>query len=132
MNSLIVYILIIDDDPDDHFLLRKAISQAIPQAIVESVYDGSEALQFLENCTALPSLIFLDLNMPIVSGTSTIKLIRQNENFTKLPIVVLTTSNRDTDEQESLKLGANDFYSKPFNQEDLVKIVEKVKEKWLS
>src|SRR5215207_5907573 len=97
LNTIVLYILIIDDDVDDHFLLRKAINQVVPQAIVESLYDGSEALQFLENCTALPNLIFLDLNMPIVSGMNTIKLIRQNESLSKIPIAILTTSTRDWD-----------------------------------
>lgn len=131
LNNIAVYLLIIDDDPDDHFLLRKAIDATIPQAIVESLYDGSEALQFLENCTTLPSLIFLDLNMPVVSGTSTIKLIREKDYLADLPIIVLTTSNSERDRTESMKLGANAFYSKPFNQQDLVAIVEEVKEKWL-
>ncbi|MBL7932255.1 MAG: response regulator [Bacteroidia bacterium] len=131
LNNIAVYLLIIDDDADDHFLLRKAIDATIPQAIVESLYDGSEALQFLENCTTLPNLVFLDLNMPVVSGTSTIKLIREKDYLKDLPIIVLTTSNSERDRTESMKLGASDFYSKPFNQHDLVKIVEEVKEKWL-
>ena len=131
LNNIAVYLLIIDDDSDDHFLLRKAIDATIPQAIVESLYDGSEALQFLENCTTLPNLIFLDLNMPVVSGTSTIKLIREKDYLANLPIIVLTTSNSERDRTESMKLGASDFYSKPFNQQDLVKIVEEIREKRL-
>lgn len=130
-NDIAVYLLIIDDDADDHFLLRKAIDATIPQAIVESLYDGSEALQFLENCTTLPNLIFLDLNMPVVSGTSTIKLIREQDYLANLPIIVLTTSNNEKDRTESMKLGASDFYSKPFSHPDLIKIVEEVKQKWL-
>src|SRR5882724_7344423 len=111
LNNIVFYILIIDDDDDDHFLLRKAINQVIPQAIVESLYDGSEALKFLENCTALPNLIFLDLNMPIVSGMNTIKIIKKNESLAKIPIIVLTTSTSETERQESLNLGASEFYS---------------------
>lgn len=131
LNQVIYYILIVDDDKDDHFFLRKAINQVIPQAIVESLYDGMEALKFLGTCTALPNLIFLDLNMVLVSGIDTIKKIRNNENLEKVPIVVLTTSKSVTEKEETLKWGANDFFTKPDHPKDLVPIVEAVMEKFL-
>jgi CheY-like chemotaxis protein len=132
LNHVVLYILIVDDDQDDQFFLRKVINDRIPQAIVESLYDGSEALRYLDSCTSLPNLIFLDLNMLKMSGKETIKVIKRNSYLSRVPIIVLTTSRSEDEKQELLKLGAAAFYSKPERSADLVKIVEEVKNTWLN
>jgi len=126
-----LYILVVDDDHDDQFFLRRAISQVIPQAIVESLYDGNEAMAYLDKCAALPQLIFLDLNMLKLSGKVTMGLIRQNAYLNSVPVIILTTSKNESEREELLKLGASDFYTKPFNTNDLVHIVSEVSSKWL-
>jgi DNA-binding response OmpR family regulator len=131
LNQVTFYILIVDDDKDDHFFLRKAITKVVPQAIIESLYDGSEALSFLNTCTSLPNLIFLDMNMTRMSGKDTIKEIRANVNLEKVPVIILTTSKSPREKEESLKLGANDFYTKPDHPKDLILIIEAVSEKFL-
>jgi DNA-binding response OmpR family regulator len=131
LNNVISYILIVDDDTDDHFFLKKAIHKVIPHAIVESLYDGSEALAYLEKCTDLPNLIFLDLNMIKVSGQATIKRIRNNETLSKVPVIILTTSKNEAERKKLMEMGANDFYTKPIHANELVAIVEDVKSKWL-
>ena len=132
LNNIIYYILIVDDDSDDHYFLRTALNKVIPQAIVESVYDGEEALLYLNNCTFMPNVIFLDLNMAKISGRDTIKIIKQNEILCKVPVVIFTTSKNEDEKAEMLKLGASDFYSKPNQIDDLILVVEEVKEKYLS
>src|SRR5690349_10600368 len=114
LNNVTSYILIIDDDTDDHFFLKKAIGKVIPHAIVKSLYDGEDALEYLTRSTELPNLIFLDLNMVRISGQKTMKLIRQNPALSKIPVVILTTSTNEREKEELLALGANDFYSKPY------------------
>jgi CheY-like chemotaxis protein len=131
LNNVTFYILIVDDDTDDHFFLRKAINKIIPQAIVESVYDGDEALQYLNTCKAMPNLIFLDLNMRKLSGRETMKIIRENENLRNVPVVVLTTSRNEKERKEMLAMGAVGFYSKPHQALDLVNIVSDVIQKFL-
>lgn len=125
------YILIVDDEKDDHYFLTKSVKENIPQAIVESLYDGAEALKFLEECITYPNLIFLDINMPKLSGRETIKVIRKNEALSKVPIIILTTSRNETEKKEMLALGADEFYSKPYNHIDLNKIVIEVRDKYL-
>lgn len=131
LNNIFSYILIVDDDKDDHFFLRQAINQEIPQAIVESLYDGSEALEYLDNCVTLPNLILLDLNMSKISGRSTITLIRKNESLSRVPVVILTTSKSTYEKEELIQLGANDFYSKPNQVKDLVPLVRELRDKYL-
>ncbi|PBQ30796.1 hypothetical protein CNR22_03065 [Sphingobacteriaceae bacterium] len=132
LNNIIYYILIVDDDSDDHYFLRTALNKVIPQALIESVYDGEEALEYLNNCTFMPNVIFLDLNMAKISGRDTIKIIKQNEVLSKVPVVIFTTSKDEDEKAEMLKLGASGFYSKPSQIEDLIAVVEDVKEKYLS
>jgi DNA-binding response OmpR family regulator len=127
-----LYILVVDDDQDDQFFLRRAISQVIPQAIIESLYDGTEAVAYLDKCAALPHLIFLDLNMVKLSGKVTMGIIRKNANLNKVPVIILTTSKNAAEKDELLSMGANDFYTKPFETRDLLKIVSEVKSRWLA
>lgn len=131
LNNIIYYILIVDDDSDDHYFLRTAINRVIPQALIESVYDGEEALEYLNNCTFMPNVIFLDLNMAKISGRDTMKIIKQNEILSKVPVVIFTTSRDEEEKAEMLEMGAAGFYSKPSQIEDLIGVVEDVKKKYL-
>jgi two-component system response regulator len=131
LNNVVFYILVVDDDHDDQYLIRKAITAEIPQAIVESLYDGSEALTYLEKCISFPNLILLDLNMTKISGRDTMRIIRQNESLSKVPVVVLTTSRNEKEKQELMSLGASAFYTKPQTAAELAAIIREVKEKWL-
>jgi CheY-like chemotaxis protein len=131
LNNVVFYILVVDDDQDDQYFIRRAINEVIPQAIVESLYDGSEALAYLEKCTSLPNLILLDLNMTKISGKDTMRIIRQNDSLQKVPVVVLTTSRNASERAELLKLGASGFYTKPHSSRDLLKIMGEVRDKYL-
>src|SRR5262245_22739477 len=131
LNNVVFYILVVDDDQDDQYFIRRAINEVIPQAIVESLYDGSEALAYLEKCTSLPNLILLDLNMTRISGKHTMRIIRENEHLRKVPVVILTTSRNAGERAELLELGASGFYTKPHTSRDLLKIMTEVRDKWL-
>jgi CheY-like chemotaxis protein len=125
-------ILIVDDDKDDHFFLTRAIKEVVPGAEIQSFYDGTEVMQYLYNREGVPDLIFLDLNMSKLNGRSTITLIKQDEFFYKIPVVILTTSSSLSDRLDLTDLGADDFYTKPVGDAELKRIVEKVKSRWLT
>ena len=131
LNNVVFYVLVVDDDQDDQYFIRKAINHVIPQAIVESLYDGDEALAYLKRCSALPNLIILDLNMTRLSGKETMRIIRKNESLSHVPVVVLTTSKNEEERKELLGLGASAFYTKPHHARDLEGIMREVAEKWL-
>jgi len=131
-NMITYYILIVDDERDDHFFLNAALKRIIPNAIIESLYDGSEAVKYLETCITWPNLIFLDLNMHRLSGKETIKVIRKNPSLSKVPVIILTTSRNEDEKNEMLALGATAFYSKPYNYKELDGIVKEVRDKYLS
>jgi CheY-like chemotaxis protein len=126
-------ILIVDDNKDDHFFLNKAILNVMPSAVVKSLFDGSEAIEYLFKDNALPDLIFLDLHMDKLSGSYTMNLIKKNKKLSKIPVIILTSSTSLADRIDlKIKLRASDFFTKPITNEELVRIIEKVKEKWLA
>jgi len=127
-----IHILIVDDDADDHYFLRRAINKQVPNALIESLYDGAEALLYLEKNQSLPHLVILDLNMARISGQNTIKLIRANPALEKVPVVIFTTSRNEDERTKMLGLGAQDFFTKPADQEGLNDFVKKVKTRWLN
>jgi len=131
LNIVLSYILIIDDDADDHVFLRNAIHRFIPDTLVESVYDGQQAMDFLSNCNDIPSVIFLDLNMPRLSGEKTIKLIKENPNLKNIPIVIFTVSRSLVHRVAMLEAGASAFYSKPASQSAVDQIVMEVRDKFM-
>lgn len=125
-------ILIVDDDQDDHFFLRTALSEVLPRAFVKSCYDGSEAITYLEHCISLPNIIFLDLNMQRTSGKTVTNFIRKQDPMKKLPVIILTSGKNAHEKKELVKLGASDFYTKPNSIKELIQIVNSVKNNWLA
>jgi two-component system response regulator len=132
LNTLLSPILIVDDDKDDQFFLKQAINDVLPAALVESLYDGAEAIDYLIKCLVPPDLIFLDLNMCRISGRETLNYIKKHVRFKKIPVIILTTSKSDIEKKELIQMGASEFYSKPGQLTDLVNIVKEVQKKWLS
>src|SRR5687768_4204869 len=114
-----IHILIVDDDADDHFFLRKALNKHVPNALIESLYDGAEALLYLEKNESLPDLVILDLNMTRISGQDTIRLIRKNKALEQVPVIIYTTSRNEAERKKMLELGAQDFFTKPSEQEGI-------------
>jgi two-component system response regulator len=131
MNDLLSPILVVDDDRDDHYFLNLALNEVLPKAIIESLYDGAEAIDYLLKCLTPPEIIFLDLNMAKISGRETLNFIKKQFRFKKVPVIILTTSKNEQEKKELIEMGADDFYSKPEHLKELVNIVKEVKEKWL-
>ena len=88
-----VRILLADDDRDDHFVFSKVVLEHALASEVISVYDGEELMRYLlDNEQDLPDVVFLDLNMPLKKGEDCLLEIRANKYFSKLPVVVYSTS----------------------------------------
>lgn len=132
LNSIVFYFVIVEDNKNDHSFLRKAIHRVVPQAIVESIYSGEEAVRFFTKCNAVPNLIFLDEDMLKIAGRNTIELIKRVEALTKVPLIFLSNTITEAQKKDFLKQGVNDFYPKPYEPNDLIKIVATVNKKWLA
>ena len=110
-------ILLVEDNEDDIQLTRYAINKhkITNELIVKR--DGAEALQYLfENSDPaheLPCLIILDLQLPKVSGLEVLEKIRSHEKTKSIPVVVLSTSDLNSDITKSYQLGGNSYICKP-------------------
>ncbi len=131
-------ILLADDSSNDRFMLTKAVEKSRIPARLFTVEDGEEALDFLfrrdryasPEAAPRPDLLLLDLNMPRRDGISTLKEIRADAELASLPVVVLTTSEAETDIFRSYDLGANWFLTKPATLDSLSEMVKFLANHW--
>ena len=110
-------ILCVDDDDDDQLFIKEAInSYGKPFHIVEAK-NGWDALTFLNESLAkeeLPCLVIMDMNMPKMDGTHTIKKIKEIEGLREMPIAVFTTSSNLAD-KEYFETNGIHFLTKSFD-----------------
>jgi CheY-like chemotaxis protein len=122
-----------DDDRDDQEFLIEAIKETKVECDVICASNGIQLIdiltkknQYEDNCSKLPDLIILDLNMPLMDGYEVLKIVKGDKNLKDIPICVLTTSHHESDKIKSINYGANGFYSKPMSATGLQKIVKEI------
>jgi CheY-like chemotaxis protein len=133
-------VLVADDDANDVFFLRRAFQKAGISCAVLDVPDGEKAINYLSGSDGfgdrlqfpLPSLLFLDLKMPKVSGFEVLEWLQKHDRVLKTKIVVLSSSNLPSDMQKARMLGAHDYRVKPSDIDDMITMVKDVATRWLS
>ena len=120
------YILLAEDDEDDQELIRMAFSKVTADHTFKIVNNGQEALETLANLNSVPCLIILDLNMPVLNGFQTLEALNSNPKFSKVPKVILTTSDSDENKKRSISSGAVDYFVKPSNMKEFIVTAEKM------
>ena len=134
-----VTILLAEDDPDDRMLTTRALERSTIPLDVRTVSDGEELMDYLcergpyaaPGSAPKPALILLDLNMPRKDGREALAEIKSNPDLRRIPVVVLTTSEADTDVRQSYDLGVNAFVTKPVTFEKLSEAIELMGRFWL-
>jgi len=132
-------VLIAEDDANDVFLLRRAFQKLGLVHPVVVFHNGQEAIDYLSTNgaapnranTPSPALLFLDLKMPMLDGFDVLAWLQQRPLADKLPVIVLTSSNQEKDVQRALQMGADEYHVKPQQFEELMEIVDKVRQRWL-
>jgi CheY-like chemotaxis protein len=134
-----VPILLAEDDENDIFLMGRAFDRArIPNPLFV-VHNGQEAIDYLAGTGPytergkfpLPGLMLLDLKMPWMDGFDVLKWLRSQHQFDHLPVVVLTSSKLQADIDKSRDMGVYDYRVKPHAFEDLVRLLDDVRNCWL-
>lgn len=120
-------ILLVEDDEGDVELVRVALA-ALPGTPVNLrvAGDGEEALSLLRGDGPRPGIVLLDLNLPRKSGREVLAEVRADPRLRALPVVVLTTSDRELDIREAYALGANCYVCKPFGLDALVRTMSAI------
>jgi CheY-like chemotaxis protein len=132
-------ILLVEDNEDDVFLMKRALKSAGITNPLYVVEDGQQAMDYLsgvgkyENRDAnpAPSLVFLDLKLPIKGGFEVLTWIRAQEEVKNLVVVVLTSSNEPSDVKHAYDLGANSYVVKPPTATQLLELAKAFKWYWL-
>lgn len=123
-------ILVVDDDSEDHLILSEYFKEVGLDEKVHFVENGKHALAYLESIdeeSALPRLVILDLNMPILNGTQTLMLMKQSLRLKGVPVIIFSTSENETEKRKCLSLGALDYVVKPVSYDEGLKMVNRFK-----
>lgn len=121
-------ILYVEDDDNDVFLFQRAFTKAGSSHLIHVVTDGLCAIEYMTgegryaNRTVypLPKLMVVDLKMPRMSGFELLNWVRQRPRFSKLPFVLLSSSNYSTDIHAAFVQGANGYLVKPSDSSELI------------
>ncbi|HYG23607.1 MAG TPA: response regulator [Verrucomicrobiae bacterium] len=133
-----VNILHVEDDPNDALLFQHACQKAGVGFELQSVNDGDQAIAYLRGTDAFsnrqqhpfPHLILLDLKMPRLSGFDVLAWLRNEGNIKQTPVIILTSSNHETDIKRAYELGANSYLVKPVGFDALVEVAKTIYGYW--
>lgn len=131
-------ILYAEDDPDDRLLAEMAHRESGAVNTLVFVGDGEEAVEYLRQTgrhadragSAKPGIVLLDLNMPGIDGRETLRIIRADPVFHRIPVVILTTSTAQDDIASSYDAGANSYIVKPRGYGGLVHLFDRLCGYW--
>ncbi|MBV9960808.1 MAG: response regulator [Parafilimonas sp.] len=113
-------ILMIDDDPEDRMLMQDMFAELGAPEVAHYEESGETALSYLDTLSnnELPSVIVLDLNMPKLNGTQVLRLLKENEKFKDITVIIYSTSVNHIEKEQTLKLGAHSYVIKPSSYEE--------------
>lgn len=128
-------ILLVEDNPGDVALTRRALGRVAPQVRVSVTGNGSEALAFLSKDgpyegAVTPDLILLDINMPRMDGKQLLEVVKTSEAYSAIPVVMFTSSESPQDVRDCFARHANGYVVKPFDGRDYADALEKVVNFW--
>lgn len=115
-------ILLVDDEPNILLSLEFLMERAGYEVFTAS--DGEMALEKIDQL--LPSLVLLDINMPKLNGYQVCERVRATPEWDQVKIILLTAKGRDVEKQKGLAMGADDYVSKPFSNQELLDKVDEI------
>jgi CheY-like chemotaxis protein len=128
-------ILLVDDDPEDRSIIDDGFSAVGAEGIAHYEENGETALQYLESSFQagnLPCLVVLDLNMPRLNGTQTLKAIKTDERFKNIAVLIYSTSLNPFEKEECMLLGAQSYIIKPISYAESLRTAEYFRDVCLS
>ncbi len=128
-------IIIVEDNPGDVHLIKYALKNYGYNGEVVFLEDGSELVSLLEGEEHLIQLIIMDINMPIMGGIETLKVVSTRPNLSEamqgVPVIMFSSSSLSTDILESYSLGANAYVKKPLSLDEYVSSISKILKFWV-
>lgn len=134
------HILIVEDSDDDYMATVRAFKKANLINPVQRCTNGDQALDYLlqrgefagPGNAPRPNIILLDLNLPGTDGKEVLRIIKNNPDLQKIPVIVLTTSNADQDIEQCYAAGANSYVQKPVDLVGFIQSVARLTDYWFN
>lgn len=117
---------LIDDDEDDREIFAMALKNANADYVCSMAKNGRDALDLVANSDFVPDYVFVDLNMPMVSGRECLTGLKKVKRFAAVPIIVYTTSSHSKDIEDMLNLGASHYLIKPTSLTELIRLLKDI------
>lgn len=132
-----IEILLAEDNPGDVRLTQEALKENKVHNNLHVTTDGVSAMEFLRKIgryadAPTPDLVLLDLNMPRKDGREVLAEIKADEHLRKIPVVILTTSEAESDILKSYDLHANCYITKPLDLNRFIEVVKTIQDFWFS
>ena len=132
-------ILLVEDSRDDAYFLRRAFLKAGFSHPIVDVRNGQQAVNYLSGNALyadrllypMPRLVVVDLKMPLMDGFELLAWLQNRSELSGLPAIVISSSDLSMDREKAMKLGARDYFVKPNDPVDLVKVVEDLHARWI-
>ena len=132
-------ILLVEDNPDDEALTRRAFARSNIRNEIAVARDGQEALDYIfgtgqyagRTAAALPQVVLLDLKLPKIDGLEVLRRIRADERTRMLPVVILTSSTEEKDMVRGYTLGVNSYVRKPVDFSEFIEAARQLGLYWL-
>jgi CheY-like chemotaxis protein len=128
-------VLVVEDDDNDVLIIKRAMRKSEFKCELYFAGDGEEAQDFLHRRKDFadaprPDLILLDLKLPKASGLEVLANIKEDERLRRIPVIVLTNSDREEDMVRSYDSGAASYMTKPVDSKDFERLIQTVQEYW--
>lgn len=134
LNESPLRIVLIDDNPDHARILQWAFRESGRMDEFTYFQDGHSALEYLSDSdardTAAPDVILLDFNLPRVDGREVLRRLKEGEQTKSIPVIVLSSSERDEDIRRAYELGASSYFSKSVILDDLNSVLQAIQQYW--
>lgn len=134
-------ILVVEDNPLDQMMIRRAVESGDERPDIKTIDDGEGAIAYLMNTLDRdefdrhdfppPAFIILDLNLPNLDGRDVLRQIRKHEKLATIPVVIMSTSTREEDVEQAYKLGGNCYVAKPTDPDEFLHTVRAITDYWL-
>ena len=133
----LIEILLVEDNPGDVFLTKKAFEKAKVANHIQVATDGEMALNMLRGEDGSPpaqifDIVLLDINLPKLDGKQVLEAMKQDPNLRRIPVVILSSSKAEQDVLHSFDLQASGYVVKPLDFDQFVDVVSAIEEFWFS
>jgi CheY-like chemotaxis protein len=132
-----IEILLVEDNPAEVRLTIEGLKEARIANNLNAVMDGQGAIDYLERRGAhagatRPDLILLDLNLPGIDGRAVLRHVKESPALKVIPVVIITSSEAETDIIKSYEAHANCFISKPIDFEGFTRVIRSIEHFWFT